>query len=102
MKPKIVMLEGKGNCYQEAWRFIFGRGPYDDECTLIHGTIRFGGREAGHAWIELESGWIWDAQNTFMRPETFAALEPKEIRRYTKVEAIKLAARHGHYGPWER
>ncbi len=87
-----------GTCYADAWRFLIKEG----EGRLVHGTVYSGNRRIGHAWVETESGFVWE-------PETgryFTLLgfrydfAPVEDSRCTPEEAAIMVARTKNFGPW--
>ena len=88
----------RGTCYGDAWRFVIRQ----EEGTLIHGTVYFEGRRMGHAWVETETGYIWEPQTkrfyTKVGFEDVAA--PIVEHRYTVEEAAIMLARVGKHGPW--
>jgi len=75
-----------GMCYVEAYRFILKEGDY-----LIHGKITSPAdkRVINHAWVEFETGWIWEPQTEkFMRKSEFEQIfQPKVEAKYTPKEA---------------
>jgi len=87
-----------GTCYADAWRFIVK----EEEGTLVHGTVFSGGRRLGHAWVETETGWIWEPQSS--RFFTFLgfkdAFAPDNETRYSPEKAAVMVARTKHFGPW--
>jgi hypothetical protein len=98
--PAIATHEEKptGTCYADAWRFLIKEG----EGKLVHGTVYSGNRRIGHAWVETDSGFVWE-------PETgryFTLLgfkcdfAPVENTRYTPEEAAIMVARTRNFGPW--
>ena len=98
--PAIAAREEKptGTCYADAWRFLIKEG----EGKLVHGTVYSGNRRMGHAWVETESGFVWE-------PETgryFTLLgfrcdfAPVENTRYTPEQAAIMVARTRNFGPW--
>lgn len=93
--PQIV---SSGTCYQDAWRFVIKEG----EGYLVHGTVWSRDKRIGHAWVETETGWIWEPETkkfyTKLGFENVAA--PVAQQRYTPTEAAIMAARTKHHGPW--
>ncbi len=58
----VIPTEPSGKCYEDAWRFI----KKEEEGELIHGSIESQGKRIGHAWVETETGYIWEPEhNTF-------------------------------------
>jgi len=88
-----------GMCYREAYRFVLKEGDH-----LIHGKITSPAdkRVVNHAWVEFDTGWVWEPQTEkFMRKAEFEQFfEPKVEAKYTPKEAMGLALKSRHYGPW--
>ncbi len=87
-----------GTCYPDAWRWLMK----EESGTLVHGTVMSLGKRIGHAWIETDSGFIWEPLTAdFFRYSAWqAAAEPIEESRYTVEEAAIMVARTGNHGPW--
>ena len=87
-----------GACYQDAWRFLIKEG----EGYLVHGTVWSKDKRIGHAWVETETGYIWEPETRkFYTILGFNnAASPIEQHRYTPTEAAVMAARTKHFGPW--
>lgn len=90
--------EVKGTCYEDAWRFLIKQ----EEGELVHGTVESLGKRIGHAWVELDTGFIYEPQTArFFEPDVFKrAFSPVEDARYTVEEAAIMVARVGKHGPW--
>lgn len=90
--------EVKGTCYEDAWRFLIKQ----EEGELVHGTVESLGKRIGHAWVELDTGFIYEPQTArFFEPDVFKrAFSPVEDARYTVEEAAIMIARIGRHGPW--
>lgn len=90
--------EAKGTCYEDAWRFLIKQ----EEGELVHGTVESLGKRIGHAWVELDTGFIYEPQTArFFEPDVFKrAFSPVEDARYTVEEAAIMVARIGRHGPW--
>jgi len=90
-----------GMCYREAYRFLMKEGDW-----LVHGTIISPAdkREVNHAWVEFNSGWVWEPQTEkFMRLSDFNTwFQPKVEAKYTAKEAAILAVKNMHFGPWKQ
>jgi len=91
-------LPQTGTCYADAWRFLIK----EEEGELIHGTLFSGGRRMGHAWVETESGYVWEPETGrfFTRLGFDSSFAPIIESRYTAEEAAIMAARTKHLGPW--
>jgi len=87
-----------GTCYQDAWRFLIK----EKEGHLVHGTVWNGEKRIGHAWVEMETGYIWEPETKkFYTKLGFADVAaPVEQYRYTVTEASVMAARTKNFGPW--
>ncbi len=99
-----------GTCYPDAWRFLIK----EEEGYLVHGSVvsyslveyPFGLpdelRRIGHAWVETETGYIWEPQTKrfYTKGEFEGVAKPIEERRYTATEAAIMAARTSSHGPW--
>ncbi len=87
-----------GTCYTDAWRFLIKEG----KGKLVHGTVYSGDRRIGHAWVETETGWIWEPQTGryFTKLGFRDAFAPDKESRYTAEEAAIMVARVKHFGPW--
>lgn len=87
-----------GTCYEDAWRAIIRF----EEGELVHGSVESKGKRIGHAWVELPTGFVWEPETgDFIRTSIFRdVFKPVEDARYSDLEAAKLAARIGNFGPW--
>ncbi len=87
-----------GTCYTDAWRWLVK----EESGTLVHGTVMSLGKRIGHAWVETDTGFIWEPlTGDFFRYNAWqAAAEPIEEHRYTVEEAAIMIARVGKHGPW--
>jgi len=94
----MPQTESKGTCYQDAWRFLIK----EKEGYLVHGTVWNGDKRIGHAWVETDTGYIWEPETkkfyTKLGFENVAA--PVEQHRYDTTEASVMAARTKNFGPW--
>jgi len=90
--------EPKGTCYQDAWRFLIK----EEEGHLVHGTVFSQGKRIKHAWVETETGYIWDPQTgKYYTTRGFNdAAAPEVEHRYNAEEAAIMAARTNNFGPW--
>jgi len=100
-KPEQKLMpqtESKGTCYQDTWRFLIK----EKEGHLVHGTVWNGDKRIGHAWVETDTGYIWEPETkkfyTKLGFEVVAS--PVEQHRYTPTEAAVMAARTKNFGPW--
>ncbi len=68
----------------------------------MHGTVQTIGKRIDHAWVETETGYIWEPESgEFMKKDYFyKRAKPRVEARYTAEEAAIMAARTKHFGPW--
>jgi hypothetical protein len=103
-----------GDCFQVAWRAV-AFGDKSENLKLVHAWVRdTGGNAAGkhfwHAWVEDEHGMVIDKSNgnDFYGPKSIVYRighvvdKYPTLVRYTKKEAMVLALKKGHYGPWHK
>lgn len=94
----MPQTESKGTCYQDAWRFLLK----EKEGHLVHGTVWNGDKRIGHAWVETDTGYIWEPETkkfyTKIGFDNVAA--PVAQYRYTVTEASVMVARTKNFGPW--
>lgn len=97
---KLPQTQPMGTCYEDAWRFVIREG----EGELVHGSVQTIGKRIDHAWVETETGYIWEPESgEFMKKAPFyERAEPKVEARYTATQAAILAARTNHFGPWTK
>jgi len=94
-----------GKCYELSGRYMMNQADEND--VLVHGTItaQFGdirGKVNNHAWVD-KGGEIWEpVGNKIWSKEVYNVIfGPKEIRRYSRDEALKIMLKTGHFGPWD-
>lgn len=107
-----VKQANPGECYAEAFRLLDSAPP---GAVLVHGypTLCDGphkGRRFGHAWVEYpdeQTGQMICLDYQKPTQPFFQCLfylvgriEPAECKRYSWREALRMADKHGHYGPW--
>ncbi len=87
-----------GTCYQDAWRFLIK----EEEGLLVHGSVESSGKRIAHAWVETETGYVWEPESkSFINKEAFyRAVQPQVGAIYTPEQAAIMAARTNHFGPW--
>jgi len=78
---------------------------------LAHGFPRYtgrgrrAGRRFGHAWIEVGQTVI-DIETGTAAPKAayyrVGRIDRRLVRLYSRLEALELAERFGHYGPFEK
>src|SRR5262245_15770440 len=92
----------RGHCYRRALKRLFKQKDVRG-WRLVHGFAFVGGNVPGkHAWLLLPDGRVWDpTENAYATAEEYkAARRSTPVREYTRLQAARLAAKHGHYGPW--
>jgi hypothetical protein len=83
-----------GLCYVIALAEIINGRPG----VLVHGEHeRY--INGAHAWIERDGNIIWDPISNRSMP---ADDRYKAEARYSRVEAIDMAIKHKHCGPWHK
>lgn len=89
-----------GRCYELAWKHI----TEQDEGTLIHGEVWSPklGRMIDHAWVETETGYIYEPESDSYYPKDwlYKTYKVKEFNTYTPDQARIMGVRTGKYGPW--
>lgn len=113
--------KGKGDCFRASLDTATELLAKDPACRLfvVHGEpVGTGGEAEGirypHAWVEAEVGGgnstgfvVIDRSNgkSFVVDRelyySVGSIVHDDVRRYTAKEALSLAVKHGHYGPWE-
>lgn len=79
--------------------------------TIVHGRARHlsgpvEGQDYAHAWVETGSGFAhdWQMQQKGEQPipvaDFYARYRPEHCVRYTPSQAIRMARKYGHPGPW--
>ena len=98
-----------GNCYQVHCEAMFDEAidmAFSEDWRLCHGTVFH--QDVGwhgHCWIEIGNGHIVrDGSNghdvTVRREGYYRAGKVKDVQRYTREEASRMALKEGTYGPW--
>jgi len=89
-----------GHCYELALHHILGM----QEGTLIHGEVYsyLLGRVIDHAWVETETGFIYEPESCryFRKDQLYKEFKMKELQRYSVREAANMALGTETYGPW--
>ena len=90
-----------GRCYELAFRIMFEE-PGAEKFALVHGHVSTLRGVIGHAWIEIGDGRVYDpVLDRYVPAEDYiAGLSAVIERRYTKLEAAKIAVHARYYGPW--
>jgi len=82
----------QGRCYLIALRTMLEQ---DAEYTLCHGSVG----PLGHAWLEID-GEAFDVVLDLHMPAADYLEFAVARNRYSKAQALQLAAASGHCGPW--
>lgn len=101
----------KGRCFDLTADFALQRYRDPPESTknlrLVHGLITgqgpIEGILHGHAWLEFNGRVVFDpSYNWFGSVADFYEIaRPKQIIKYTLIEAVQAMLEQGHKGPWE-
>jgi hypothetical protein len=95
-----------GRCYELA-HLVMQRAPGAERFSLVHGRVAQikGNKDVliPHAWIELNDGRMYDpVKDKYLPVDEYAAVRHAVVeRRYSRDEAMRMAATQGHWGPWE-
>jgi len=94
----IAQTKPTGACYEDAWRFL----RKEKEGHLVHGTVWSEDKRIGHAWVETETGYIWEPEtgNFFTKLGFENVAAPIAEAKYDTTEASIMAARSQNFGPW--
>ena len=86
-----------GLCYELAGRHVLKT----KKGSLVHGKITTVSGVIGHAWVETNSK-VYDpcAGVTVSKKEYYEFASAVPERKYTAHEAMLLAVKTGHWGPW--
>ncbi|QDP46559.1 MAG: hypothetical protein Unbinned4098contig1000_19 [Prokaryotic dsDNA virus sp.] len=113
-KPRLP----HNSCYQHACTFVLrevfdGGIEMQKECgdldlskaLLVHGRPKGVQYGSGHAWVEVGDKVIETTRipcRILDKKEFYrlSMVEEKDIRRYTKREAMNMLGRHRHWGDW--
>jgi len=90
----------KGECFRLAAKYCWNRG----EGELVHGTVLSGGKRMKHAWVDLDTGHIWEPESQSYIPEDFweRSFCPEDKVSYNPEEAAIMVARTRNFGPWTK
>jgi hypothetical protein len=100
-----------GECFRFATMHaneIFTDGIIPDkEVTVIHATVhpKWHHRAYEHAWVEVRGRcYDWQMSQTKVgsipTKDFYKEYRPTNIKRYTRIEAIRNMIRSKHHGPW--
>lgn len=89
-----------GHCYQDVFKFILDFMD-DSDGKVVHGRVtRKDGKVIAHAWVKLNTGFVWTPPGDFVDGEAFGKVVSSVDAEYTRKEAILLVGRTGCHGPW--
>ena len=101
----ILERDWTGLCYTAALRLA--REAEDDGWVVVHGTVlsEKAGKRIDHAWCE-RGGWVVDLAlpvgARMIERERYCRVVQPEVRKvYTSEEAMLLAIKSRHDGPWD-
>lgn len=103
LKAKIKHKPGSMRmCYKDSLEKL----RKEKHGTLVHGQVRTvdnQGQRGGHAWIDY-GDYVWEPQyDAYFTKEFYQQqLNLVETARYSLEEALALAEKHNHYGPWKQ
>jgi len=99
-----------GDCFRFATKLatnMFSEGAIpENDIKVVHATVKPEKKEYAHAWVEA-MGRCYDWQMSITRvgslpiKEFYKHYKPKNIKKYTPLEAVKLMVKNNHFGPWE-
>lgn len=100
-------FEPQGDCFVAAFNALFDvmDDPESDNVVLVHGNVARLPQDVdvNHAWVE-NAETVLDYSNGFQtempKDDYYSHLQMSATRRYTPMEAMRMNAQHGHYGPW--
>jgi hypothetical protein len=97
-----------GDCFEAALKFIQDPSviEFPDDYRLVHGNVAVLRQDeaVNHAWIE-ENDVVYEVSNrqgtAYFKETYYKQYQVTNIRSYTVPEALELAFKHGHSGPWD-
>ena len=102
-----MTIQSTGDCYELAYKFIVAHGEdLAGRYKLVHGNVAKLSQDhpANHAWVE-EGDIVLEVSKgrNFRIPKNvyYERHGITTIRQYNYEEALILAVRSGHYGPWD-
>jgi hypothetical protein len=94
-----------GLCYTAALRWA--KEAEDRDWLVVHGTVlsERAGKRLEHAWCE-RGDWVVDlalpvGARVIERAQYYRVLRPEVRRAYPCADAVLLAIRNRHDGPWD-
>ena len=101
---EILEQDWEGLCYTGAFRWATESNERD--WVLVHGTVLSGrvGKRIEHAWCERGESVVDLAMPVGLRIVErelyYRAIKPEVSKRYSSDDALFLAIKNGHDGPW--
>jgi hypothetical protein len=96
-----------GNCYFNCLTASLREFLSIPDLKIVHGEVGgqgpLTGIRYGHAWLELSDQIVWDHNGGMVQRDVFyriGAIDPDEVDRYSRDEAVALALQHNDCGPW--
>ena len=98
MVPLDARRDPTGLCFPYAWQESRARGGVIVHAFITHPAT---GKRFWHAWVERRGRVYDDAGHHLPVRRFYALMNPRDVRRYTVVEAAVNMLRTRHHGPWE-
>jgi hypothetical protein len=102
----VIERDWTGLCYTAALRWA--RGAEDRDWSVVHGTVWSDthGKRIEHAWCERE-GVVVDLAlpvglQIVERERYYRSAQPEVSKVYSSEDALLLAIRNRHDGPWDK
>ena len=99
--------QGTGDCFEAAYMFVTSRSQgAPGRYTLVHGNVAtLSQRDSvNHAWVE-EGDIVHEVSKgrhlQFLKTRYYELYGVKNVRQYSYEEALNVALRTLHYGPWD-
>jgi hypothetical protein len=90
-------------CYPKTVKYMLDHAAIAD-LRLVHGVVSHAPQFVpfDHAWVELPGDIVFDGvvQTFFTRDSYYSVMSAVALDVYSREETQRLAASHGHPGPW--
>lgn len=98
---RLLPRDREGRCYELAWKYQANDHRFVS-WDLVHGEIVEDGLVLGHAWLVFGQQ-VYDPilDQEFSAADYLAKFKAKPIRRYARVDALRIGPQHLHFGPWD-
>jgi hypothetical protein len=103
--PRVVegVIE-MGNCYEASGDYVMSCKD-SFQAVLVHAEVKHPRTKKyhGHAWVEMGDICLDVANNkdiALRRSQYYILGEVRNVKRFTKSEAMLNMLSSGHYGPW--